>query len=298
MAKFRFNSLLEEAGLRPEDVSVILHTTNLQPLRRMLPHIVVERPELFEAYQSVHSDQATATLLGRQYAASFVPAENGKMTFAGLYRIAGAAKRSVGEIYNDERYGVLEVEYGATDTAPQKHIDKGGEQVQFTLELMEKLGHFRGCIQILAPEGRTYVRIAANLDAQVVVLSQESLLVAPAPDWDQFIATGSMVRALPPSWAGRLREWRGIYLITDESDGARYVGSAYGQSNLLGRWCEHVAKDEGVTKELSKRDPLNFRFSILQLLAQDEEAEKVIAVEQNWMKRLHTLRFGLNYDGT
>jgi len=99
---------------------------------------------------------------------------------------------------------------------------------------------------------------------------------------------------LPQNWAARLREWRGVYLITDETDGARYVGSAYGQENLLGRWQAHVARDRGVTRDLARRDPVNFRFSILERVSPDMAADEVIALEHDWMDRLHTRRYGLN----
>lgn len=48
----KFNMLLRDAGLDPKQVSVILHTTQLQPWRRLLPRVVGERPDLFRAYRS------------------------------------------------------------------------------------------------------------------------------------------------------------------------------------------------------------------------------------------------------
>jgi len=96
------------------------------------------------------------------------------------------------------------------------------------------------------------------------------------------------------NWAARLREWRGVYLITDETDGARYVGSAHGQDNLLGRWQAHVARDRGITRELARWDPANFRFSILERVSPAMAADEVITLEHDWMNRLHTRRHGLN----
>ena len=116
----------------------------------------------------------------------------------------------------------------------------------------------------------------------------------PPPDWRDFAVTTDELRLLPRDWAARLAGWRGVYLITDERDGSRYVGSAYGAENLLGRWRAHVAKDKGVTVELGQRDPGSFRFSILQLLLHDAEASEVQALEANWKTRLHTRTWGLN----
>ncbi len=99
---------------------------------------------------------------------------------------------------------------------------------------------------------------------------------------------------LPPSWQAELSRWRGIYLITVEGEGARYVGAAYGEHNMLGRWRAHVAGEMGVTKELSLRNSETFRFSILELLAPDATMDEVIACERCWMDRLHTIEYGLN----
>ncbi len=293
MAVLGFNSLLEAEGILPKEVSMILHTTAIQKLRRMLPYLAGERTDLFEAYNRVHGKQATATLVNRPFAATFVHTGDRKLLFVGLSEVS-SEERPVAEIYADQRYDELEYAFGATDTSPRLHIPRGGTQTKFTMTPIDALQRFKGRIQIAVPAGRAYVRIADNLDAEIVALSEESLLIPPANDWDHFIVSGPMLRSLPASWAARLREWRGIYLIVDESDGARYVGSAYRVDNLLGRWQEHVARDKGVTKELAKRDPVDFRFSILQLLAPDAEPDAVIAMEHSWMERLHTREHGLN----
>ncbi len=293
MSVFRLNTVLEDEGISPGDVSLILHTTTIPRLRRLLPHLAGERPELFEAYNSVHSAQATATLLNRPFAATFVRIENGNLLFVGLGKVS-AVELPKAEIYSDPRFEELEFVFGATDTSPGKHIQAGGSQFRFSMLPLEAMQQFRGRLQIAAPAGRAYVRVASNLDAEIVALSAENMLISPAPHWHEFIVSGQMMRSLPANWAARLKEWRGVYLIVDERDGARYVGSAYGGENLLGRWREHVAGERGVTRELAKRDPLTFRFSILQLLAPDAEPDEVIKLEHSWMDRLHTREFGLN----
>jgi hypothetical protein len=88
--------------------------------------------------------------------------------------------------------------------------------------------------------------------------------------------------------------WRGIYYIVDPSDGRGYVGSAYGTDNILGRWLSYGVPGHGGNKELRKRDPSNFQFSILQRVSPDMQADEVIQLEQTWKTRLHTREFGLN----
>ena len=269
-----------------------MHTTNLLPWRNWISYVVVERPELFAAYQSVHSDLATATLRGRSYALSFVPLGD-RMVLAGFFKVRDLGERPVQEIYGDPRFGILEVEFGATDTTLAKAAHRSTQTV-FGFEPQEPLRDLIGRLMIGRPQGRTYVRLAVNLDADVLAISEESSLRPPPPHWRNFIISAPLLRSLPRDWSARLREWRGVYLIVDETDGARYVGSAYGEENLLGRWQAHVSGEVGVTAQLRKRKTANFRFSILQLLTHDAEPGDVIRIEQNWMDRLHTRVHGLN----
>jgi hypothetical protein len=79
------------------------------------------------------------------------------------------------------------------------------------------------------------------------------------------------------------------------SDGKGYVGSAYGDSNLLGRWLGYAAGGHGGNVLLRNRQPGNFRFSILQRVSPDMDAADVIRLEATWKERLHTRApFGLN----
>jgi hypothetical protein len=159
---------LREAGLDPSEVSVILHLTALEPLRSKFPVLVDQYPDLFDAYQSVHSRQAAATLSNRRYAASFVPFAPKGMVFAGLFEITGKQDLPVTEIYADPKFVRLEREFGATDTAPSRHLARGGTQRQFTLFLRGELRAEIGRLMISRPGTRAYVRIAANFGTDVM----------------------------------------------------------------------------------------------------------------------------------
>ncbi len=289
----KLNAILKNYGIPPEEVSIITHTTNLWPWRMWLPHVAANQPELFAAYQSVHSDLAAATLSKRPYALSFVPVSD-RLALSGLFDVMALGKRPVAEIYGDERFLVLESRYGATDTTLQKNAHRG-EQPVFDLRPRPEMADLVGRLLIERPKGRrNYVHLAITLDPDVLAITEANVLTAPPPDWRDFVLTAAQLHDLPRDWASKLSEWRGVYLIVDKADGARYVGAAYGKENLLGRWRAHVSGDNGVTVDLGARPVDRFRFSILERLGPDAEPDQVIRAESSWKERLHTRRFGLN----
>ncbi|MBS8226599.1 GIY-YIG nuclease family protein [Vannielia litorea] len=164
----------------------------------------------------------------------------------------------------------------------------------FNFSLTDHMSDLVGRLMISPRRTQNYVRLAENLDPEIVELSSISMFDPLPPAWRKWCMTGPELRVISPNQEARLREWRGIYLIVDETDGARYVGSAYGAENLLSRWRSHVRRDHGVTAQLRQRNPANFRFSILERVSPDTPIEEITALEQTWMHRLHTKRFGLN----
>ena len=115
------------------------------------------------------------------------------------------------------------------------------------------------------------------------------------PEWDAINLSWNELNLLPSKWRSALSHWRGIYFIFDESDGKGYVGSAYGDTNIYGRWAAYAASGHGGNKLLRKRDPSDFKFSILQRVSPDMNADDVIRLESSWKERLHTRQpFGLN----
>jgi hypothetical protein len=123
---------------------------------------------------------------------------------------------------------------------------------------------------------------------------EESAFDPAMPGWSDIDLSWVELKALPAGWKSALREWRGIYYILDTSDGKGYVGSAYGEENLLGRWQNYAVSGHGGNTLLKQRDAKNFQFTILQRVSPDMEPEAVQSIERSWKRRLHTLTHGLN----
>lgn len=296
---FDLQEVLRRASLPLEDVNVMLHSP-VGELGRVLPELIRTRPEILEDYQSSHNGTAERALKrGRPYVACFLKTGMAQrrgesvLVFVGVFHNRGYSMISQGEYRARPVMVMLREGFGVDaewDDAPSDT-----PRAIFDLSMTNILAEMQGRLAITARLTQSYVRLAENFRAPIYAIHETPTFDAPPPDWRDMILTAPRLSALPPKWEQALRHWRGVYLIVDERDGKRYVGSAFGKENILGRWRAHVEReDRGVTSALSRRATDKFRFSILELLAPSASKEEVEAVEAGWKRRLHTREFGLN----
>jgi GIY-YIG catalytic domain. len=289
-----FADLLRSVPLDPTRTALALHKPGSAAQRLRLLTLRETRPDLFEAYQGTHPALQEATLKARAFLASFIARGEGELVFAGLFAQEGWVDLTGAELdalpAQRELRATL-AKFSFAEEAARKGV-RG--RALFTLRPMEALADLIGRLVVADPGGRNHMRRAETTPLRVAEVTRLATLVPPLPHWTQVVLGADEVLDMPRDWELQIAQWRGIYLIVDEKDGARYVGSAYGAENLLGRWRAHVAGDYGVTRELSLRRTGSFRFSILELTSPAADATEVIRLEQIWMERLHTRRFGLN----
>ena len=113
----------------------------------------------------------------------------------------------------------------------------------------------------------------------------------------------NLVARQRPDWRSALSHVNGVYLITDAATGKRYVGSAYGEEGIWGRWAEYAHSGHGGNKQLRglvKRDPTypraNFRYTLLECFPFGTPDPEVIRREGFWKDVLLTRKkeFGFN----
>lgn len=100
------------------------------------------------------------------------------------------------------------------------------------------------------------------------------------------------------TWKTALQNQKGVYLLTDTSNGKKYVGSAYGDNMILGRWLDYLRTGHGGNVGLK---PLtfeyiqqNFRCSILDIYKSTTDDQIIIDREKWWKDVLQSGKFGYN----
>ena len=286
----QLNDLLNIEGIDPTEVLVMRHRPTEPGLRKVLPWLAAERPDVYNAYQQAQVPKAESALLRAGYLASFIGHEAGRALYVGLYKV-GNHKTLTRKKYWSIPANKEMKSFGMTG------FDLRGRTsvLWFEMELTDFYAHWKGKLIVDWPGGeRSWHRWASRNEFFVQSILEDSLLDEEMPNWRELVLTWDELKVLPNNWKTALSEWRGIYYIWDASDGKGYVGSAYGNDNLLGRWLNYAKSGHGGNKRLKKRKPSNFRFNILQRVSPDMAADNVIRLENTWKERLHTREIGLN----
>lgn len=285
------NDLLAREGIEPKDVLVLRHRPREPGLRKVLPWLAAERPETYNAYQQTQGPKVEKAMMKAAFVASFIGHESGKALFVGLYRRGNWKPLTYNDFWKVPAFQEMKAFgiRGFTEDEDRESV------LWFDLELTEFYGHWKGKMIVSWPGLElAWFRWADRNQILIDAVLEQSTLDEEMPPWDALSLTWEELKVLPRRWKAALAEWRGIYFIFDVSDGKGYVGSAYGTDNIVGRWLNYAASGHGGNKELRKRDPRNFRFSILQRASPDMEANDVIRLEAKWKDRLHTRKYGLN----
>jgi hypothetical protein len=291
------NNMFMDKGIDPRHVLVFRHRPQEPEVNKVLPWLAAEKPDIFNAYQQTHQNSklegALEVLKGTGYVASFIGREPGKALFVGLYSIVSSKPLTYEEFWKVPAYIEMKA-FGMKGW----YAEKSGRSsvLWFNLVLTDFYEHWKGRLVVgWPPPERSWWRRAHRNEMPVLAVHEESELDAAMPKWDSMDFAWEELAVLPTRWKAALSQWRGIYFIFDTSDGKGYVGSAYGENNLLGRWQNYAAHGHGGNRLLRQREAKNFRFTILQRVSPDTDTNDVIRLEGTWKERLHTRApYGLN----
>lgn len=284
-----FNTLLTLVDIDPADTLIVRHVPVEKSLKRLLPWLVVERPDLWLAYQRIQWESLEKAMTRGRTIASFIGQNSGTATFAGMYRIGTWEVLDLAGYRAFPRNSEL-MALGMSGRSPDMP-----DCLAFELDPLAHYHDWIGRLTIQWPKPyQQWWRWAVRGTFPVLTIDAESRFVRTMPDWQDIVLTWHELQGLPGSWKASLSQWRGVYLIYDANRRAGYVGSAYGAENIHGRWRDYARNGHGGNRELRNSRPEDLRFSILQRTSPDLEPEAIVALEASWKERLHTREFGLN----
>lgn len=120
------------------------------------------------------------------------------------------------------------------------------------------------------------------------------------PGYDKVnISWETMKRVLEKdTWKTALENQKGVYVITDISNGKKYIGSAYGEYMILGRWKSYLKTGHGGNVGMKNLHfdhiKKNFRYTILDIYKSSTNDQIIIDRESWWKEVLQSRPYGYN----
>lgn len=173
----------------------------------------------------------------------------------------------------------------------------------YGIELLEESRPFIGRLKVqLKRPGRAK---AVNLEKHYRDLVVVEIAPAPYagevfPGYEKIDVSFQVLETIfaiqRPDWKAAFESGKGVYLITDTSNGKRYVGSAYGGTGMWSRWACYIQTGHGFNDELTKiiakggkeRARKYFRFALLEYRPMKTDDNSIIEREQYWKSVLLT----------
>lgn len=259
-------------------------------VRHQDAHVDVDdlyRRGLFETYQTFQSKPRFANC---DLVISFIGRPGLEAMFVGVYKVGEAsapgAKQAPPEVLDpgrdashdvhyklvkdprfDELQGRLVIDWGASTRAWVQNVRPNTKRV---VEVLPK-GYVR--------EFPGFLDFTLYFDELVAIIQNP----AAHREWHRML--GSVA---------------GVYLILDTRTGLQYIGSAYGQKGILGRWTTYATNGHGGNAQLrelglaSVDTKRHLKFSVLQTLPLTLTAREVISYEVRHKEKLGSRAHGLN----
>ena len=239
----------------------------------------------FEPYQRF---QGKPIFDGCDYVVSFVGAGQTRARFVGIYRVGARIP--------------------ASDAPKPKDCPPllwAGAKHHYDLEKCSGYEDLEGRIIVEWGKGvLSWHQHLRNKEVVEVLASGDAL--DPFEDYLEFVLTHEDLKHLfehPQAnreWRARLQAISGVYLILASTTGDQYVGSAYGEGGVWGRWEQYARNGHGgnrLLKSLVESDlpyPEQFVYSLLQVLPKTMTSTEVIRWESRYKEKLGSRATGLN----
>lgn len=260
-------------------IQELLYNRGLDRLSRIkLVRHKDRRIDLYNLYRTDHkafldyqNNQSKDIFRDVDYIVSFIGEESVLARFVGVYKILGKS-----EVKNGFDYIMQEV--GGYDDLKERVIIRWENPISWHQWIKNEMEILEIC------PGLHYKRFTDYFDLLLDFNELKEIIVNQYNDWKKVLSV-----------------IKGVYLISDTKSGKLYVGSAYGEDGIWGRWSDYVTSGgHGGNKMLRKlidedcNYATNFQFSILMLLPKTITPDEAIKKEQLFKRKLGTNSFGLN----
>lgn len=277
--KLTIHRLFEIYGIDPSKTKLVRHSNVEIPVYETFKNNI----ERLENYQSFQTNKKFGKA---SHIASFAPGHGTSALFLGIWDITGCTENSgFGEKHRQllERHSLPPDWF---DGSSYYHLHKNPAMNDLSERLVIEWG------------GST-VSWVQNKDKPVIELRRANS-IEDFVSYDnvqisyQDLATLSNNKSANIDWVNALSAVNGVYLIKDNSTGKLYVGSAYGEAGIWGRWMTYTLNGHGGNVDLVSLDPQFFEFSILEIVSGTTSESEVIHRENRWKEKLGSRKFGLN----
>ncbi|WOD18946.1 GIY-YIG nuclease family protein [Paraburkholderia kirstenboschensis] len=249
-----------------------IHLARFNGRERPIDVFIAGKFDTWQAWQSRKN-------FSRRFVVSLIDIGGGKWLYAGLFHVKGV--KAVSE--------------------PKPHF-------MYDLERIASADEFSGCLYVKSAykERAGYV-LGETLenDLMVAELLPERVSFGRFPGFKRVNLRKAQLDIVVSqnieSWRTALSNVKGIYLITDRSNGKLYVGKADGEHGIWQRWSTYVANGHGnniaLVKELGLAGPErqdDFSFSLLEIADIQSTGEEIARRESHWKEVLSSREHGYN----
>lgn len=224
-----------------------------------------------KAFLDYQNNQSKDIFRDVEYIVSFIGEEGVLARFVGVYKIEGKSESQSGFDY-------IMKEVDGYDDLKERVIIRWENAISWHQWIKNEMEILEIC------PGLHYKRFTDYFDLLLDFSELKEIVLNQYADWKKVLSV-----------------IKGVYLISDTKSGKLYVGSAYGEDGIWGRWSYYVTSGghggNKMLRELIDEDnnyAMNFQFSILMLLPKTITPDEAIKKEQLFKRKLGTNSFGLN----
>ena len=187
----------------------------------------------------------------------------------------------------------------------------------YKLTLMDNFAEYRKrlIIRLEKPIGRDiynkpYLSVQRDFNPEIYELAPSTKL-GTFPGYNNVLLHHKDLQAIikmeAPEWKSALSNVKGVYCITDRSNGHLYIGSASGNGEGIWQRWKSYADIDNLTggnktfeeiKIISPEHIVNhFTYSLLEIFDIKTKREDIIHREEHWKRVFQTVKFGMNNAG-